>query len=214
MKPDQKGIYCLAGRDNLSALRASPKLEPFTSRGYEVLLMTDPVDEVILSQSSFILPAEAKPFLNVASDDVTPDTDDEKKANDEKLKAIDTEFSPLKELAMKIFADRLESVRPSFSLSNSPACLRDAHGGMSIQFENMLRAAGQEIPRQKRILELNASHPVVKKLMTMAKDNSEGASNFLKVLYDQALILEGALPENPADFVKRIDDLMSLALVD
>ncbi len=81
-----------------------------------------------------------------------------------------------------------------------------------MRMENMLRAAGQNIPAQKRILELNASHPVVKKLFAMAKDNDEKTGDILKVLYDQSMILEGAVPEDAADFVKRIDDLMTLAL--
>ncbi len=214
MKPGQEGIYCLAGRDNLSALKASPKLEPFMSKGYEVLLMTDPVDEVILAQASFILPAEAKKFLNVASDDVTPYTDDEKKENDEKAKALEADFEPLKKIALEVFPEKLETVRPSFTLGNSPACLRDTLGGVSLQIENMMRAAGQFVPEQKRILELNAEHPVIQKLITMAKDNDGKVKDMVKVLYDQSLILEGASPENPAEFVKLIDDLMTLALVD
>ncbi len=214
MKPEQKGIYCLAGRDNLSALKASPKLEPFASKGYEVLLMTDPVDEVILGQASFILPEDAKDLLNIARDDVTPYTEDEKKANDENVKAFDAEFEPLKKLALEIFPEKLETVRPSLTLSSSPACLKDAPGGMSIQWENLMRSAGQTPPVQKRILELNAEHPVVKKLLDMAGNDRDKAGDILRVLYDQSLILEGAMPEDPAGFVKRIDSLMSLALGD
>ena len=214
MKPEQKGIYCLAGRDNLSALKASPKLEPFASKGYEVLLMTDPVDEVVLGQASFILPEDAKDLLNIARDDVTPYTEDEKKANDENVKAFDAEFEPLKKLALEIFPEKLETVRPSLTLSSSPACLKDAPGGMSIQWENLMRSAGQTPPVQKRILELNAAHPVVKKLLDMAGNDRDKAGDILRVLYDQSLILEGAMPEDPAGFVKRIDSLMSLALGD
>lgn len=214
MKPDQQGIYCLAGRDNLSALRASPKLEEFTSKGYEVLLLTDPVDEVILQQAAWVLPEDMKKLLNIASDTVSAFTDDEKKANEEKLKESESEFEPLKKKVLEILGDKLESVRPSLSLTSSPACLKDSAGGMSLRMENMLRAAGQNIPQQKRVLELNMNHPVVKKLLKMSEAGDEKAGDLVKVLYDQSVILEGAVPEDAAGFVKRIDDLMMSALGD
>ena len=214
MKDGQEGIYCLAGRDNLSALRASPKLEEFTAKGYEVLLMTDPVDEVILNQAAWVLPEDMKKLINIASDNVSAYTEDEKKANDEKLKESEAEFEPLKKKVLEILGDKLESVRPSLALTSSPACLKDSAGGMSLRMENMLRAAGQSVPAQKRVLELNMSHPVVKKLLEMAKADDEKAGDVVKVLYDQSVILEGAVPEDAAGFVKRINDLMTLALKD
>ena len=212
MKDGQEGIYCLAGRDNLSSLRASPKLEQFTAKGYEVLLLTDPVDEVILAESSFVLPEDMKKLVNIASDSVSAYTEDEKKANDEKLKESESEFEPLKAKALEIFGDKLEAVKPSLNLTSSPACLRDSAGGISLRMENMLRAAGQNPPPQKRVLELNISHPVVKKLLKMAKENDAKTEEVLRVPYDQSLILEGAVPDDAAGFVKRIDDLMTLAL--
>ncbi len=214
MKPDQPGIYCLAGRDNLAALRASPKLEEFTSKGYEVLLLTDPVDEVILRDAQWVMPEDMKKFLNIASDNVSAYSDDEKKANDEKLKESESEFEPLKKKVLEILGDKLESVRPSLSLTSSPACLKDSAGGMSLRMEKMLRAAGQYVPEQKRVLELSASHPVVKKLEKMAKAGDERVSDLVKVLYEQSVILEGAVPDDAAGFVKRIDDLMMSALGD
>ncbi|MBR4195744.1 MAG: molecular chaperone HtpG [Synergistaceae bacterium] len=214
MKEGQKGIYCLAGNDNVSALRASPKIEPFTSRGYEVLLMTDPIDEFLLSQANFILPEGSKDWLNVASDDVTPYTDDEKKANDEKLKGLGAEFEPLKKLALEIFPDKLSDLRPSLTLTGTPACLRDGPGGMSLQMERLMRSAGRVVPPQKRVLELCAEHPAVRKLSGLAENDRDKAADILRVLYDQSLILEGELPDDPAGFVKRVDELMTLALRD
>ena len=212
MKDGQKGIYCLAGRDNLSALKASPKLDPFTSKGYEVLLMTDPVDEVILNQASFILPEDSKDLLNIAHDDVTPYSDDEKKENDEKIKSLDAEFESVRKLALEIFPDKLEGVKPSLTLTSSPACLRDSRSGMSLQMEYLMRSAGQAVPPQKRVLELNANHQAVKKLAALAETDSEKAKEILRVLYDQSLILEGVMPDDPAQFVKMVDDFMTLAL--
>ncbi|MBQ3396778.1 MAG: molecular chaperone HtpG [Synergistaceae bacterium] len=213
MKPDQEGIYCLTGSDNLSALKASPKLEAFTEKNLEVLLMTDTVDSWILAQAGFILPEGSKKLLNIASDEVSPYSDDEKKENENKLKALDSEFETLKKKALEILGDKLENVKPSLTLTNSPACIRDSSGGMSVQIEYTLRAMGQNPPAQKRILELNANHPVIKKLLEMSKNNDEKVYDILRLLYDQSMILEGVAPDDPADFVKRIDDLMTLALV-
>ena len=214
MKPDQKGIYCLAGNDNITALKASPKLEPFTSKGYEVLLMTDPIDEFILAQADFILPEGSKDWLNIARDDVTPYSDDEKKANDEKLKELDAEFEPLKKLALEILPDKLESLKPSLTLTTSPACLRDGAGGLSLQMERLMRSAGRIVPPQKRVLEISANHPAVKKLAAIAETDRDMAGDILRVLYEQSVILEGEMPDDPAGFVKRVDKLMTLALGD
>ena len=214
MKPDQKGIYCLAGNDNITALKASPKLEPFTSKGYEVLLMTDPIDEFILAQADFILPEGSKDWLNIARDDVTPYSDDEKKANDEKLKELDAEFEPLKKLALEILPDKLESLKPSLTLTTSPACLRDGAGGLSLQMERLMRSAGRIVPPQKRVLEISATHPAVKKLAAIAETDKDMAGDILRVLYEQSVILEGEMPDDPAGFVKRVDKLMTLALGD
>ncbi|MBQ3346181.1 MAG: molecular chaperone HtpG [Synergistaceae bacterium] len=214
MKPNQKGIYCLAGNDNITALKASPKLEPFTSKGYEVLLMTDPIDEFILAQADFILPEGSKDWLNIARDDVTPYSDDEKKANDEKLKELDAEFEPLKKLALEILPDKLESLKPSLTLTSSPACLRDGAGGLSLQMERLMRSAGRIVPPQKRVLEISANHPAVKKLAAIAETDRDMAGDILRVLYEQSVILEGEMPDDPAGFVKRVDKLMTLALGD
>ncbi len=209
MKPSQEGIYCLAGRD-LSSLRASPKLEPFTKRGYEVLLMTDPVDEVILADAGVL--DEGLKLVNVGIGNVTPEDEEERKAAEERLKGVEAEFAPLKEQAMSALADKLEDVRPTLTLTDSPACLRDSPNGLSVQMEQLLRAAGQTPPPQKRILELNVEHPLIKKLMEMAGQKSPQAADLLSILYDQSLILEGAAITDPAAFVRRLNDFMTRTL--
>ena len=213
MQPNQEVTYCLLGGDNIQALKASPKLEAFREKNLEVLLMTDTIDDFILSGVSFNLPEGMKKFVNIANDDVSPYSESEKKDNEEKLKALDSEFESLKKKALEILGDKLENVKPSLNLTSSPACIRDPVGGMSVQMEYSFRAMGQNPPVQKRILELNASHPVVKKLIDMMKENDPKVSDVLRTLYDQSMILEGVPPDDPADFVKRVDDLMTLALV-
>ena len=95
---------------------------------------------------------------------------------------------------------------------SSPACLVDAANGMSFQMEQLMRAMGQEVRQQKRILELNAEHPLVLRLMKMAEDGDARVEDFLAVLYDQALILEGGAISDPASFVRRLSAVMALAL--
>ena len=124
MQPEQKGIYCLTGR-SLSALKASPKLEPFAAKGLEVLLMTDPVDEVILAEGP---EADSIKLLNASLDSDVPESGEEKERREEELKGMEADFAPLREQAMAAMSDRLQEVRPSLSLTSSPACLRDANG--------------------------------------------------------------------------------------
>ena len=179
-----------------------------------MLLMTDPFDEWLLAQGNFILPEGEADFLNIARDDVTPYTDDEKKANDEKLKAIDAEFEPLRKLALETLPDKLEGLRPSLTLSGTPACLSNGSGGLSLQMENLMRSAGQLVTPQKRVLEVSANNPAVKKLIAISENDKEKAGKILRVLYDEALLLEGVMPDNPAEFVKRVDEIMTVALED
>ena len=211
MKPDQKGIYCLAGRDNAAALKASPKLDSYNEKGYEVLLMTDPVDEVILSDFRFAAPDAEDKLLNISDDNVTAQTDDEKKDSEEKIKALEEDFAPLKKIAMEVLSDKISDAKLSLTLTGSIASLS---GGMSFQMLSLMRSAGHVAPPQKRVLELNAEHPVVKKLILMAKENNNQVSDIIKILYDQAAILEGASPDDPADFARRINNLIAATIGD
>ena len=207
MQPEQKGIYCLTGR-SLSALKASPKLEPFAAKGLEVLLMTDPVDEVILAEGP---EADSVKLLNAGLDSDVPESGEEKERREEELKGMEADFAPLKDQAMAAMSDRLQEVRPSLSLTNSPACLRDANG-LSFQMEQLMRAMGQTPPAQKRVLELNVAHPLIKRLMELAKQKAPETSDLLSILYDQSLILEGAPVEDPASFVRRVNEVMARLL--
>ena len=209
MKPDQAGIYCLAGRD-LAALKSSPKLEAFKAKGYEVLLMSDAVDEVILVNAADALGEDNLKLLNISLDSVNVQTDDEKSAAEAELKEVEAKFAPVKEQAMAAMGEKLEDVRPSLSMTDSPACLRESSNGL-FQMEQVLRAMGQNPPPQKRILELNIKHPLVKKLMDMAESKDEQFINLLEILYDQSLILEGAVLAEPASFVKRLNEVMTKA---
>lgn len=207
MQPEQKGIYCLTGR-SLSALKASPKLEPFAAKGLEVLLMTDPVDEVILAEGA---ETDSVKLLNAGLDADVPESGEEKERREEELKGMEADFAPLKDQAMAAMSDRLQEVRPSLSLTSSPACLRDANG-LSFQMEQLMRAMGQTPPAQKRVLELNVGHPLIKRLMELAKQKAPETADLLSILYDQSLILEGVPVEDPASFVRRVNEVMARLL--
>ena len=130
----------------------------------------------------------------------------------EKLKDLEPAFEPLKKRTLELMGNVLEDVRPSLRMVFSPACLVDATNGMSLQMEQLMRAMGQDVRQQKRVLELNADHPLVLRLMKMAEDGDARVGDFLAVLYDQALILEGGAISDPASFVRRLSAVMALAL--
>ena len=103
---------------------------------------------------------------------------------EEKLKKLEPAFEPLKKRTLELLGNVLEDVRPSLRMISSPACLVDTANGMSFQMEQLMRAMGQEVRQQKRILELNAEHPLVLRLMKMAEDGDARIEDFLAVLYD------------------------------
>lgn len=208
MKPEQKELFCLTGRD-VAALKASPKLERLLERGFEILLMTDPVDEVILAEEQSF---DSTRLLNVAGNCPSIESETEIKDEEERLKNLEPEFAPLKKQGLQLFESSLAEVRPSLRMVSSPVCLVDSSNGMSLQMEQLMRAMGQELPPQRRILELNVRHPLILRLMEMAGKGQTEVEDFLWVLYDQALILEGGTVADPASFVKRLSAIMDLAL--
>jgi molecular chaperone HtpG len=208
MKPGQEGIYYLLGRD-VSTLKGSPKLEAFSEKGYEVLLLTDPVDEVIMTQTHEY--GETK-FLDVGSSSVQAATEEERKETSKKLEGFETDFAPLKDKIMKSMEGALSDVRLSARMKSSPACLVSDENTMSFQMEQLMRAMGQNVPPSKRILELNPEHPVIRRLMELSRTDDKKVEDFAAVLYDQALILDGAPVADPGHFARRLADIMDLAL--
>ncbi|MDR2179460.1 MAG: molecular chaperone HtpG [Synergistaceae bacterium] len=210
MKPDQEGIYYLLGRD-ISTLKGSPKLEAFSAKGYDVLLLTDPVDEVIMTQTHEY--GETK-FLNVGSSSVQAETEAERKETSKKLEGFEADFAPLKDKIMKSMSEALSDVRLSARMTSSPACLVSDENTMSLQMEQLMRAMGQNVPPSKRILELNPEHPVIRRLMELSRADDKKVEDYAAVLYDQALILDGATVADPGLFARRLADIMDLALTD
>ena len=200
MPADQKAIHYVAA-DSLATAKSSPHIEALGKRGYEVLLLTDAIDEWIVDA---LRKFDDKDFVSAAKGALDlPESDEQKQAKEAKEK----ELAPLTERMQKALAAQVKSVRVTDRLTDSPACLVSDEHGMSARQERVLREAGHDVPQQKRILELNADHPVVKKLTGLA-DDAEFA-DWAALLHDQALLAEGSLPPDPAAFTRRLTALMS-----
>ena len=198
MKEGQEAIYYITA-DTLAAAKNSPQLEVFKKKGIEVLLMTDRVDEWSLN---YLHDFDGTPLQSVAKGAVDLgklQDETEKKAAQEAAEA----FKPLLAKLKEALKDKAEDVRVTTRLVDSPACLVVQDDGMSNQLARMLKQAGQQAPETKPVLEINAEHALVKKL-----DGSVHFNDLANILFDQALLAEGGLPEDPAAYVRRVNALL------
>jgi molecular chaperone HtpG len=199
MKEGQEAIYYITA-DNAAAAKNSPQLEVFKKKGIEVLLMTDRVDEWALN---YLQDFDGTPLQSVAKGAVdlgSLQDETEKKAAEEAAEA----FKPLLAKLKEALKDKAEDVRVTTRLVDSAACLVVQDHGMSTQLARMLKQAGQTAPEVKPVLEVNAEHPLVKKL-----DGSVHFNDLAHILFDQALLAEGGLPADPAAYVKRVNALLA-----
>jgi len=198
MKEGQEAIYYITA-ETQSAARNSPQLEVFKKKGIEVLLMTDRVDEWALS---FLNEFDGTPMQSVAKGAV-----DLGKLQDEaEKKAAETaaeSFKPTLEKLKEALKDKAKDVRVTTRLVDSPACLVVEDGEYSTQLARLLKQAGQKAPEVKPILEINAEHALVKKL-----EGTPAFDDLANILFDQALLAEGGLPEDPASYVRRVNALL------
>ncbi len=201
MKDGQDTIYYITA-ETLAAAKSSPQLEIFRKKGIEVLLMADRVDEWALN---YLHDFDGTPLQSVAKGAVDLgklQDEDEKKAAEE----AQTQFKPTLDKLKEALKDLASDVRATSRLVDSPACLVVQDGGMSTQLARMLKQAGQAVPEVKPILEVNAEHPLVKKL-----ESEAGAAQFddlAHILFDQALLAEGGMPADPAAYVRRVNALL------
>ncbi|MES2244485.1 MAG: molecular chaperone HtpG [Pseudomonadota bacterium] len=198
MKEGQDAIYYITA-DTQAAGKNSPQLEIFRKKGIEVLLMTDRVDEWALN---YLNEFDGTPLQSVAKGAVDLgklQDEDEKKAAEE----AQTQFKPMLDRLKEALKDKASDVRATTRLVDSPACLVVQEGDMSTQLARMLKQAGQAAPEVKPILEINAQHPLVKKL-----EGSDHFDDLAHILFDQALLAEGGLPDDPSAYVKRVNALL------
>jgi molecular chaperone HtpG len=209
MPEKQKEIYYITGEDR-KVLEDSPLLETVRKNGYDVIFMIDPIDEwVVQSLTEY----DGKKLKSLAKGDVELD-EETAKETEKKLKKADKEHKKLVEFLKKKLEDKVKDVRFSKRLTDSACCLVGDEYDPSPNMERIFRAMNQEMPTTKRILELNPDHPLVKgmqKMFDASKDDPKLA-DFAGLLYDQALLLEGAPIPDPLSFSKKISDLMVAAI--
>jgi len=201
MKSSQTKIYYVTA-ETFNAVKNSPHLEIFRKKGIEVLLLSDRIDEWLLSH---LTEYSGKSLQSVARGGL-----DLKELGEENSEHQDlNDDESLKEVANKVkdaLAERVKEVRLTQRLTTSPACIVVADGDMSSQMERLLKAAGQKVPTHKPILELNPEHPMIQRLKTETK--IERFNDLATILLDQAILAEGGQLEDPATFVKRLNALL------
>jgi molecular chaperone HtpG len=202
MKEGQDKIYYVTA-ESFNAAKNSPHLEIFRKKGVEVLLMTDRVDEWMLS---FLTEFEGKELVSVAKGGL-----DLGKLEDEAEKKEHEETeSSYKELVGKMkgaLQDKAKDVRVTFRLTDSPACLVADEHELSANLVRMLKAAGQNAPESKPILEINPNHPLVQRLK-YEDAASPRFGDWSHILFDQAMLAEGGNLSDPASFVKRLNEML------
>ena len=198
-KEGQDKIYYVTAESYATA-KNSPHLEIFRKKGVEVLLLTDRVDEWMLS---FLSEFEGKELASVAKGGLDLgqlEDEAEKKQHEE----TETEFKDLVEKMKTALADKAKDVRVTFRLTDSPACLVADEHDLSGNLARMLKAAGQAAPESKPILEVNPDHPLVQKL----KYEEAKFADWSHLLFDQALLAEGGNLSDPSGFVKRLNEML------
>jgi molecular chaperone HtpG len=207
MKAEQKKIYYITA-ETFSAAKASPHLEIFRKNDIEVLLLTDRIDEWLVSH---LTEYEGKPLQSVAKgevnlDEITNETPEEKeqikKAEDKAKQDFDSVITQVK----TILGEKVKDVRLSHRLTGSPACLVSDENDMGLQLQRILKAAGQEIGDIKPIFELNPEHPLLLKLK--AEQDDARFNDLTQILFDQSILAEGGTLKDPAEFVQRLNKLL------
>jgi molecular chaperone HtpG len=199
MKDGQKAIYYVTA-DTPVAARSSPHLEVFRKKGVEVLLLADRVDEWMLS---FLTEHEGKELVSIARGGLDLGELGEE-AEKRAAEASAGEWKPVLEKLREALGDRVKEVRVSSRLTDSASCLVSDEGEISGHLERLLKQAGQTAPARKPILEINTGHPLVAPL----KADSSRAAQWATLLFDQAVLAEGGQLEDPAGFVRRLNDLL------
>jgi molecular chaperone HtpG len=199
MKEGQDKIYYVTG-ETYAAAKNSPHLEIFAKKGIEVLLLSDRVDEWMLS---FMQDFEGKELVSVAKGDLDLgqlEDEAEKKQHEE----TETQYKDLVERMKTALAEQAKDVRVTFRLTDSPACLVADENELSGNLVRMLKAAGQSAPESKPILEINPEHPLVQRL----KNEDAKFDDWARILFDQAMLAEGGTLVDPSGFVKRLNQML------
>ncbi|HJX17530.1 MAG TPA: molecular chaperone HtpG, partial [Acidiferrobacterales bacterium] len=199
MKPGQKNIYYITA-ESFGAAKSSPHLEIFRKKGIEVLLLSDRIDEWLVTH---LTEFDGKPLQSVTKGDLDLGAlaDEEKKQQEQ----VAAEYQDLVARLKTALAEQAQDVRVTHRLTDSPACLVAGEHDLGAHFERLLKAAGQKVPGSKPVLEINPEHALVQRL----KDESDAQrfGDWARILFDQALLSEGGQLDDAAGFVARINSL-------
>jgi molecular chaperone HtpG len=209
-KEGQQHIYYMTG-ESRTIVESSPHMEAFRAKGFEVLILTDPVDEMWVES---VREFDGKRLQSIAKGQVDLDTEDEKESSDPERQQQEKDFSALLSWMTATLHEDVKEVRLSSRLTTSPACIvGDAHD-VTPTLEKMYRAMGQDVPRIKRILELNPAHPLVSALQKAYDEHKDdtGMAETAELLYGMALLAEGGELSNPSHFIRLMADRLARAL--
>lgn len=200
MPETQEQIYYVTG-ESRQLIESSPHMEAFRARGLEVLLLTDPVDEMWVGS---VPEFDGKPFQSIAKGEVDLDSEEEKKAAEAEREEQSKEFAELLTWMTSTLSETVKEVRLSSRLVDSPACIVSDEFGFSPTLEKMYRASGQFVPPTKRILELNPTHGLVEGLRKAhaERPDDEALADTAEIVYGMALLAEGGELTDPAHFTK------------
>lgn len=201
MKPGQSKIYYVTAA-TFSAAKNSPHLEVFREKGVEVLLLSDRIDEWVMSH---LTEFEGKPIASVAKGGLDLGGLEDKEAQ-KKQEEIEGAHKDLVERMQKALGERVKAVRVTHRLTTSPACLVVDEHDLSVNMSRLLKAAGQTLPQTRPTLEINPAHAIVKRLNE--ETDAVRFADWSQLLFDQALLSEGGQLEDPAAFVRRLNDLL------
>jgi len=206
MPAEQKDIYYITG-DSRRVVEHSPHLEALRTKGFEVLFMTDPVDEWVVQA---LFEYGGKKLKAVDRGDLELEGAEEKKATEARKEETEKEYKGLLDCIADKLKDRVKEVRISGRLTESACCLVSDQHGLSPHMERILKAMNQEVPETKRILELNPDHPLMQALARMYAADKESAklAGYCELLLDQALLAEGSAIKDPLRFTRLISELM------
>ncbi|OQA13851.1 MAG: Chaperone protein HtpG [bacterium ADurb.Bin363] len=199
MKEGQEEIYYITGAD-FNELVKSPYLEGFKEKDYEVLIMLDEIDDIIMTN---LYDYKGKKVKSVIKGDIKLDKTEESEQTKKK-------YEKLIDLMKEKLKDDVKDVRLSGRLKDSLCCLVAEEGDLDPQMEKIMKAMGQTIPGAKRILEINPSHPVIEAMNKIFEKNKQNEilAEYTSIIYDEALLLEGSKPKDPVTFAKNVTKLM------
>ena len=206
MPEGQKEIYYITGMSR-AAVENSPYMEVFRKKDYEVLYMTDPVDEWVVQT---VTEYQEKHLKAIDRGDLELDTEEEKQAHEAKKEEAKKEFGGVISFIQETLKEKVKEVRLSSRLTESACCLVADEQGLNANMEKILKSMNQDVPEAKRILELNPDHPIMQVMTAMFDQDKTNAklSDYCELLFDQALLTEGTPIKDPLRFTKLVSELM------